>query len=246
MEEQLLEAAIIREDDVAQRINQVPLCDVVYHVNNNCYKKYTRKKDLDRVRKRKIDPLKHETPHEEETTVKVARTRASVTGRYPPSKDEHSFRKLCVICAKQKSKGTFEKFRISETARAEKFLEATKFFQDEVFTRTCDLEGAEAVFGADLYCHSNCISGYLLQYERSQEDRKGKESCSRKSSVLSEVLNSINIGLMLREGYELSNIRDMANTMLGGETFNNKEHYGEESICFTQPLEVNKSEMTFF
>lgn len=249
--QKLLEAATIREDEAAQRISQFTLSEIVYHVSNDCYKKYTRKKDLERLKNRKHKLPESETSQEENTPFRLGKTRTCVGSRQPPSSDVHPFRKVCVICSQQKYKGSFEKCRISEKARAEKFLEATHFFQDEVFTRTCDLQGVEAVFGADLYCHVNCISGYLLKYERCQEDHKANGPDRRKSSVFSEILKSIHGGLMDGLGFELSSIRDMGNNLLQNQTFTNKElknlfndHYGE-NICFSRPLEKNKSEMVF-
>ena len=42
-------------------------------------------------------------------------------------------------------------YRISESSRKKRFLEAAVFFQDKVYTKVTDLEAEMQVFGADLY-----------------------------------------------------------------------------------------------
>jgi len=40
---QIYKAAEIRKDEVYERLQNVPLDSIVYHVSNDCYKKYTHK-----------------------------------------------------------------------------------------------------------------------------------------------------------------------------------------------------------
>ena len=54
-----------------------------------------------------------------------------------------------------------DKYRISERDAAESFLIATKHLKDEVFCRVAELSSVEAIFAADLYCHTICIRRYL-------------------------------------------------------------------------------------
>ncbi|KAK7086901.1 hypothetical protein SK128_000805 [Halocaridina rubra] len=65
----------------------------------------------------------------------------------------------CVICGQKKHQGVYQNYRISECDRANKFLEVTVRFQDEVYIRTCDLQRVSTVFGADLYCHICALIG---------------------------------------------------------------------------------------
>ena len=56
----------------------------------------------------------------------------------------------CTICGQAKNRRIRQKFRICESESAENFREATLFLQDDVYIRTCDLQDASKVFGADL------------------------------------------------------------------------------------------------
>jgi len=53
-----------------------------------------------------------------------------------------------VICNHVRHSGVRQKFRICESDRATRFLNATMHFQHEVFTRVCDLQDPAAVFSA--------------------------------------------------------------------------------------------------
>lgn len=85
-----------------------------------------------------------------------------VESRDPVTKpdDVNIFTKQCVICGKVKHKMEYGKFRISEKNRAEAFLKAASTLQDDVFIRTCDLQDANAVYAAEMYCHKLCIRNY--------------------------------------------------------------------------------------
>ena len=72
----------------------------------------------------------------------------------------------------------YDKLRIDHDERAEKYLKATVFFQDEVYVRTCNLQDVYSLFGADLYCHKNCIKLYLIKYDRALEKVLRQEECT--------------------------------------------------------------------
>ncbi len=66
------------------------------------------------------------------------------------------------------------------------------YFQDEVFVRTSDLQDVSAIFGADLYCHKNCIRSYLNKYHRAvQEKSDTSENVSPKTIAFQQVVNQI-------------------------------------------------------
>ena len=69
-----------------------------------------------------------------------SRRRSSVDPRPKSTHDYNIFDKICVICGNISYKKSYKKFMISEGPRARKFLEATCFFKDDVYTRTCDLQ----------------------------------------------------------------------------------------------------------
>lgn len=97
-----------------------------------------------------------------------------------------------------------------ESNQAVKFLEATVFIQDNVYTRTCDLQDIHAVFGGGLYCHKQCINRYLVNYEHlrsSKSARSGVKSSNRKREAWTHISN-IEIGLANGKGYEISFDRD--------------------------------------
>lgn len=243
----ILEAAAIRNDFVSKRLKLMNNDNFVYHMNNECYKKYTLKKSLDRILVGNSDPG-HSSRSGEHTSTRTVRSKS--TPRCRPSLPCAVYKKKCVVCGQVNHQGNFDKYRISETARAEKFLEATVFLQDEVYTRTCDLEDINSVFGADLYCHKLCINQYLLKYKRACCEKPKQKSC--KQVVWSEVVKHIEIGLSSHEGYELTYVRDCMNEKIGSNAkVSSKEvkllltnHFGNK-IRFSQPKQVNRSVLFF-
>ena len=71
-----------------------------------------------------------------------------------------------------KGKRIFDKYRISTFERAQMFLDATRFFRDEVYERVTDLEEPGDVLAADIYYHSDCLRKYLLVFERDTKKKK--------------------------------------------------------------------------
>ena len=57
--------------------------------------------------------------------------------------------------------GIREKFRMCESPRAQKFLNATFNLQDEVYTRVAGRKDERSVLGADLFYHKLCLESYL-------------------------------------------------------------------------------------
>ena len=94
-------------------------------------------------------------------------TRLNSTPQTPCPQAPDKYKTLSVICGFA-YKGPYEKFRISEDSRAKIFLSATVFFCSDVFIRTCDLQDINNLFGADLYCHKNCINSYILKHVKAQ------------------------------------------------------------------------------
>lgn len=250
----ILESAKIRDDEVYQRLNEGKAAYFVYHVSNECYKRYTLKKTLDKISEGKSrqdrDANNVAGSSETQDASSWRSTRAKAKPRRPPGMLIDCYRKECVVCGQIKYKGDFEKFRICEGDRAWKFLQATVYFQDEVYTRTCDLQDVQSVFGADLFCHKKCIRSYLVKYERASQTSGHQSQLSPKMKVFKDVVESIDSGLSRGEGYAISDLRDYAN-QIGDSRFTNREikvllcsHY-RDSLCISNPHEANKSSMIF-
>ena len=50
--------------------------------------------------------------------------------------------------------------------RAKQFLSTTKFFKDDIYTRTIFLNNVGDVFAADILYHRNCLRNYILKFQR--------------------------------------------------------------------------------
>lgn len=247
------EAAEIRKDSVTKRLKLLGEQDghFVYHMTNYCYKKYTLRKTLNAViEKRKAsDPL---TPTECANEPESHRVRSQGISRPPPSRQCDIYSHKCVICMHVKHLNAYEKCRISETDRAKKFLEATVFLQDEVYSRTCDLQDEHSIFGADLFCHKLCIRNYLAKFDRAKAKPAGSQPITMKKKAWFKVMSEIETGLRNGDGYELSHVRDRINSELNKDIkVNNREvkvllteHFGSE-ISFSMPKQVNRSQMFF-
>ena len=89
----------------------------------------------------------------------------------------------CIICSKTQHFGIGENFRMCESPRAQKFLNATLHLQDEVYTKVADLEDKQSVFEADLIYHKLCLELYLQKYMRATAATKGPKKSSGKRSL---------------------------------------------------------------
>jgi hypothetical protein len=124
--QRVIEAAHIREDEVTKRLKHVDDDIFVYHVSNDCYKKYTHKRSLDMISQARCTDNKQEADSHNST---VRSTRSSLPARDPASQvDVDLYKKTCVICGNAKHNNDYSKYRISEIERAEKFLQATLYF----------------------------------------------------------------------------------------------------------------------
>lgn len=165
----------------------------------------------------------------------------------------------CVICGFVKHGGVNAKYLTSEKKRPKKCLEASVFFLDEVYTRTCDLQNINSVFGADLYCHKECINKYLFTYDReiARTDSSAETAFSGRKKAWADVLETVKTGLSKGEEYELSYVRDFMDKYLESENaesrpiVRNREvkipltNHFDDQISFLLPKQVNKSVMFF-
>ena len=237
-------AADLRRDEVYNRLQCLKEEDVfVYHVNNVCYKKYTLKKTLDTLsRGENWESMKNESQEKR-------KTRSLTTHRAAPNDDTVIYKKKCVICNFIKHNGVYQKYRICEHASAEKFLEATIHFQDDVYERTCDLQDVGSVFGSDIFYHGNCLRGYIVKYERAQTIGNINENHTIKETAFKNLLQEINCDLQKGVGFPLSDLRDRLNVHIkpAESKVNNREmklfliNEFQGNICFSNPTSANKS-----
>ena len=223
--------------------------------SNNCYKKYTHKTSLEKFKQSRLKTNIDDNDIGS-TTISPRQSRSQCTPREPvTSPDTKATKKTCVICCQLKYKGDYEKYRISENPRAQKFLSAACHLQDDVYTRTCDLQDEHAVFGADLYYHTNCMRKYIKRFEddTNQKDNAQKPNTDR-HLLFEQFVNSINFKLQKGDGFALSDLREQINSNINGDIkpFSNRElkllfyeHYGS-NVCFADSRgNPNKSAMVF-
>ena len=249
------EAAEIRRDEVYERLIVLESEYFIYHVSNNCYKKYTHKTSLEKLKQGRLKTNIDDNDIGS-TNISPRQSRSQCTPREPvTSQDTKATKKTCVICCQLKYKGDYEKYRISENPRAQKFLSAACHLQDDVYTRTCDLQDEHALFGADLYYHTNCMRKYIKRFE---DDTKQKDNAQKPNTdrhlLFEQFVNSIYSKLHKGDGFALSDLREQINSNINGDIkpFSNRElkvlfyeHYGS-NVCFADSRgNPNKSAMVF-
>lgn len=127
-------------------------------------------------------------------------------------------------------------------------MNATKFFQDEVFSRTAYLVDVKNVFAADIYCHVLCIKNYLRSYATAvaRDSKPSNDSMSsvkrdRISACIEEILPQLKSGMGFPLTYiskQLQNVRNRDVKMVLDDTFG-------DTISYVLPKEANKPTMFF-
>ena len=153
----ILKAATIRKDIVNKRLKTIGDQPFSYHMDNHCYRTYTHQKSFNKHQRASSVPR----DQAEGCSETSKRSRSLSTARNPGGKKVDIYTTPCVICGQVKYYGSTNKHRICESGRAQHFLEATAFFQDEVCKRTCDIQDIYGVFGSDIYYHPACFSKYI-------------------------------------------------------------------------------------
>ena len=172
----ILEAATIRKDIVNKRLKTIADEPFSYHMDNHCYKTYTHQKSSTKQRRASSVPR----DQAEGCSETSKRSRSLSTAPNPGGKKVDIYTTPCVICGQVKYYGSTNKHRICESGRAQHFLEATAFFQDEVCKRTCDIQDIYGVFGSDIYYHPACFSKYIKRFDNSRGPVKSSIMSTRK------------------------------------------------------------------
>lgn len=243
------DAASVRNDAVSKRLKLInDDVDFSYHMTNNCYKKYTMQKTIDKLSD--INDMSQQGGGDC-PSYQLRLSTASSKTRDPKEVS-------CIICDNIKHNGSKTKFRISETDCATKFLQAMKCLQDEVYFKTCYLEDVHSLISADLYYHDNCMKKYIRLYNKKVSDKSCQEyprEYTIKQRVWQIVMVEIESYMASGEGFELSVVRDSVNSKLSecgsSEQINNRDlkvmlqnQFGSK-ILFSYPHEANKSIMCF-
>lgn len=95
------------------------------------------------------------------------------------------------------------------------------------------------------------MNKYILKYERLKEKCCDDKSTNRKKEAWTNIISDIENGLANGNGYELSFVRDAMKKQLQVDNVTNREvkilltHHFTDQICFSQPKQLNKSELFF-
>lgn len=118
-------------------------------MSNDCYKKYTHKLSLDKLR---IDTQSCKT---------------KPLSRSIRSQGRHKVQTgSCIICTNVTSKKVRQLQELQGEDRAKTLFEASRFFQDHVFTETSLCATYMDLFNMRIKYHKNCMSNYENKYLR--------------------------------------------------------------------------------
>ena len=124
---------------------------------------------------------------------------------------------LCIICNRSKCKGTTDVFRICENERAQSFLDVTKHYLDEVYTKKSTLNTTQDVFASDVYCHKFCVNNYLLKYTCNKSADENPKKIKKKCEIQKPFDTFISEINFTEHCYSLSEIRDRVNALLSSD-----------------------------
>ena len=119
--------------------------------------------------------------------------------------------KSCIICNNLKRKGDNKRVRICENRRAKLFLSATKFFKDTVYGRCSLLGNIGDVFAADILYHKNCMSSYILKFDREVEQLINSDDTVFDNStdgVFNRFITNLDVS---NKAHYVSNVRGIVN-----------------------------------
>ena len=107
-------------------------------------------------------------------------------------------------------------YRICEVERAIEFLQATKFFKDDIYTKCALCQSPGDVFAADVYYHANCYSSYILQFKRDVEKLLEDDFCNNvkdreTNKLINEALDKLDLA---SAAYSVSTVCDNVNEFL--------------------------------
>ena len=122
--------------------------------------------------------------------------------------------KPCVICNNLKRKGDNKREPICENRRAKLFLLPTKFFKDTVYDRCSLLGNIGDEFAADILYHKNCMSYYIVKFDREVDQLINSDDTVFDNStedIFNRVIANLDIS---NKAHYVSNVRDIVNQEL--------------------------------
>ena len=208
----IIDASNVLKDGLLDGLTENEKQNIRYH-RLNCYCPYVLK--ASRTSKEKQQESQSESSTS--TCMQVSnsdistRTTRSSTMVSPPE----NANTVCVICNHVKHKGVTSLHRIAEHSRASIFLAAYQFNKDDVYRRCIFLKTTGDIYAADIMYHTNCMSAYLLQFDRDLSRINGicnemdPECTELLTSAVDELCSSLELS---SKGYTLSECRDLINT----------------------------------
>ena len=150
----------------------------------------------------------------------------------------------CVVCGKISHNNVKKKFRVEFDDRANSLRKAANILLDDVYTRICDLETNERMFGADLYYHNSCFPSYIGKANRIKNSKtRTVDSCNfTKREIFKNYVYFIREVIDVGKGISISDIRDMINVDFCETDFKNNEIKPFLSEEFGDSIQFSKSE----
>ena len=204
--ENIICSSRILNDRLTNDLTSDELLEIKYHVNT-CYTRYIRMKE--RAENRAPEIVSEETQYDNEIEDCEVRAKRRKTVENKEQKN------LCIICDQVKCKGDKKLMRICETKRAKLFIRAVKFNKDNVYSRCSIYETPGDIFAADIIYHRNCMSQYILTFQRDIEDVMNYSDIDINSNMTQLVFEEMLSTLCLKQhAYSLSECREILNNKL--------------------------------
>lgn len=207
----VIQVSNLLNDDLLNNLNDRELTFLKYHVKT-CYARYKKSgeryaKKQEAKKKEENDLLLQSPSRGIEITNIESRCKRRKTSTDLNPKD-----KPCVICNLVKHKGTSERFRISENARAKHFICAYTFHKDDVYTRCVLYKTPGDIFAADVMYHKKCLETYFSKFRREVEAVLLYEDTRNDTEEVLNIFKTMVYSLELdSHGYAVSDIRQLLN-----------------------------------
>lgn len=260
-QKRIREAAVLRKDDVFNRLKLIPETEkFYYHMDNDCYKSYTLKKTLDRIQRAMVDGDNYDEKESGSADPSLPVTkrarRSSSTARPSTSDARLSSQELpCIVCGSitttEKGVKVRKKFRVCEEQRANNFLAAAAYYKDIVFDRIADLDSDQKIFAADIFAHGRCIKAYIAKYQRDILQHDRQKTPSRKFELFKKAKDIIDPLLEAGYGFTLTDIKELMISFDDEVNLYNNEIKGflvrayQETITFCESKRKNEPMLVF-